>query len=302
MAAFEEALPLTGRCPRLREENVDCFSVAWDLLEELVLLGEATKLSAHLTLDDKRYLVQVELGTGTDTGDADGAVTTTVPLAPGWLSRPALERALDEERARVAQVPPAFSAIKVAGRAAHRLTRAGRPPELAPRPVSVRSLVLRAADDRSLDLELVVSKGYFVRSLARDLGQRLGVPAHVRALRRLASGPFTLDEALSWPPVAPVTPLSLADTARRALPTATLTAAGEALARQGRRLGREHFAFAPAADASASHPGIVAWLCPRGELVALGRASGSGEYRVVRGFRSPGSFPAASRAPLPHDR
>lgn len=268
----------------------------------LILLGEATKLSAHLTLDDKRYRVQVELGTGTDTGDAEGLATATVPLAPGWLSRSALEDALEGERARVAQVPPAHSAIKIAGRAAHRLTRAGRPPELGPRPVSVRSLQLWAADDRSLDLELVVSKGYFVRSFARDLGHRLGVPAHVRALRRLASGPFTLDEAVPWPPVARVAPLPLAAVARRALPTVTLTAAGEALARQGRRLALEHFAVPPPADSPPSHPAVVAWLSQQGELVALGRAAGSDEFRVARGFRSPRSRPAPGREPPPPER
>lgn len=252
----------------------------------LVLLGEATKLSAHLTLDDKRYLVEVALGAGTDTGDADGTVTASVDLEPGWLSRPGLESALAGERARVAQVPPAFSAIKVAGRAAHRLARAGRPPELEPRPVSVRSLELRAASDRSLTVELVVSKGYFVRSFAQDLGQRLGVPAHVHALRRLASGPFALDEAVTWPPEGPVTPLSLGAVVRRTLPTATLTAAGETLARQGRRLGREHFASPPPAETPAEPAPIFAWLGQTDELVALGRPCGPDEHRVVRGFRA----------------
>lgn len=268
----------------------------------LVLLGEATKLSAYLTLDEKRYLVEVALGVGTDTGDADGTITTSVELEPGWLSRAALEEALAGERGRVAQVPPAFSAIKVAGRAAHRLARAGRPPELGPRPVSVRSLVLRAISDRSLTIDLVVSKGYFVRSFAQDLGQRLGVPAHVRALRRLASGPFTLEEAVAWPPAKPVTPLSIGDVVRRTLPTATLTAVGETLARQGRRLGREHFASQPPAEPLGASSPVVAWLGQAEELIALGRSCGPDEHLVVRGFRSPAPLPSEERMPSPPRR
>src|SRR5690606_17239434 len=112
---------------------------------------------------------------------------------PGWLRAERLEAALEGERRRTLQEPPAVSAIKVDGQRAYRLARGGAAPALAPRPVEVRSLALlrheRDPEGRdALELELRVSKGYYVRAFARDLGAALGVPAHLSSLRRLSSG------------------------------------------------------------------------------------------------------------------
>ena len=249
----------------------------------LLLLGEATKLSGYLTLDAKRYRARVELGAATDTLDALGDVTSRVELSPGWLERAAVDAALRSERARQLQIPPAFSAISVGGQRAHRLSRRGAPPVLEPRPVAVHQLDLLEVGPSSLTLELHVSKGYYVRSLARDIGEHLGVPAHLGELRRLSSGPFTLEEAVGWPLPSEVAPLSLLTVARRCLPCGRLTEEGSRRARLGQRLGEEHFAELP--NGTGQPESVAAWIGADDTLLALGQRRNENEYRVVRGFR-----------------
>ena len=246
----------------------------------VLLFGQACKLSSYLSAAEKTYLAGVALGRATDTLDAGGRVSQEAPLARGWLGLSELEAALDAERARTAQVPPAVSAIHVDGERAHEAARRGKPPELEPRPVHVASLRLLTWSDERIELELRVSKGYYVRALARDLGERLGVPAHLAELRRTASGAFFIDEACGWPPPEDTALLPIEVAAGRALPTATLTEEGTVRARQGKPLGREH--FARAVDAGV----VSAWLSPDGELVALGTGSDA-SFRVVRGFNRP---------------
>lgn len=244
----------------------------------VLLFGEGTKLSNYLTLQSKRYTARVKLGRSTTTDDACGEVLEERALPPGAVTQQALDAALAAERARREQVPPPVSAIKVAGERAHRLARAGRPPELEPRPVAVHELTLTAFDGEDIELQLHVSKGYFVRALARDLGQRLGYPAHLSALRRTASGAFDISEAQAWPAAEPLPLLPVAAAARRALPALELTGDGELRARQGKRLTAEHFVPpAPPVD------GPVAWFGCDGELVALGSREGD-EFVVLRGF------------------
>jgi tRNA pseudouridine55 synthase len=242
----------------------------------VLLFGEATKLSPYLTAHDKRYRAVVHFGRATDTHDSEGRVTEERLVE---LDQASLARALDAERSRREQLPPLFSAISVAGERAHRVGRRGGSLELAPRPIAVRELTLLAAESASATLELEVSKGYYVRSLARDLGQAVGAPAHLAELRRLASGPFSLDEAVGWPPPEPPALIPLASAACRALPRAELTADGELRARQGRRLSADDFARPPGGS------GLCAWLGPEGSLVALGEEHDAGRYAVVRGFR-----------------
>ena len=240
----------------------------------LLLFGEATKLSPFLTADDKRYRAEITLGRSTDTFDAEGEITEerVVPA----LEQSAVLAALSLEHSRSEQVPPSFSAIKVDGQRAHRLSRQGRPPELPPRPVTVHSLELVALDTTTLALEMSVSKGYFVRSLARDLCSSLGVPGHLSALRRLASGTFKLEEARPWPP--PDTDLlSLSEAAARCLPVEKLRAESVANARQGKKLSQGDF------ETAGASAGPTAWLDPAGVLVAIGAREGD-VYRVVRGF------------------
>jgi tRNA pseudouridine55 synthase len=243
----------------------------------VLLFGEATKLSPHLSGQDKRYLATVVLGRATDTLDALGTTTEECELPS--ISHAELARALETERARREQIPPLFSAISVGGRRAHRIGRSGESVELAARPVAVRELRLVSRSERELTLELTVSKGYYVRSFARDLGAQLGAPAHLGALRRLASGAFTLAEASPWPPPEPPALLGLAAAAQRALPTAELTVSGELRARLGKRLSVDDFVQPPPAGAV-----TAAWIGSSGDLIALGTEPEPGLYGVVRGF------------------
>jgi tRNA pseudouridine55 synthase len=245
----------------------------------ILLFGEALKLSAYLTLDEKAYVAEVRFGIATDTLDAKGAVTFEAPLAPDALEPARVAAALAAERARTLQVPPAVSAIKVGGERAHRLTRRGAAPVLEPRPIRVERLELLEAHGERMTIAVTASKGYYVRSLARDLGEALGVPAHLSRLRRTRSGAFTLENATPWPPPELPALLPVVRVAEHALPRAELTMEGAAKARLGQRLGKEHFVVAP--DSDAPH----AWLAPDGVLVAIGARSDP-SFRVLRGFRA----------------
>ncbi|HMI89503.1 MAG TPA: tRNA pseudouridine(55) synthase TruB [Polyangiaceae bacterium] len=263
----------------------------------VVAVGEATKLSSYLTAEDKEYRATVTFGASTATLDADGDVVATGPI-PGDLivelsyfggaaptarpenGTPLLARALDTERARQEQLPPAFSAIKTGGRAAYELARRGKEVCLLPRPVTVSRLEITAATPATVDLVLVVSKGYYVRALARDLGETLGVPAHLSSLRRVASGAFTLDEALPWS--ASCAELERAmqaveHAAARVLPVSRLTEEGQRRAGYGQLLLETHFVEPPV-------PAVSAWFGQSGELVAIGRPAESGGFTVERGF------------------
>jgi tRNA pseudouridine55 synthase len=245
----------------------------------LLLVGEGTKLSPFLTLDDKEYRARVVFGRSTDTLDAEGRTVDERALPGGWLDPARLETAVADERARSSQEPPAFSAISIDGERAHRRVRRGEDVRLPPRPVEVKRLHVVEVDDGGATFDLVVSKGYYVRSFARDVGAQLGVPAHLAALERRASGPFRLEDAAPWPFHGCPRVLSLAEAVRRSLPAADLTAPGVARARQGQRLTAGDFAAAPEGR-------LAAWIAPEGGLVAVGRPDGDGGYRVVRGFRS----------------
>jgi tRNA pseudouridine55 synthase len=271
----------------------------------VILAGEATKLASYLTAHDKRYEARVAFGLATDTLDAEGSPTRAAE-PPAWLREdlarlaegrdpaeaPRIFSAIEAERARTAQTPPAFSAIQVGGVRSYDRARAGEAVELDDRPVEVRSLRVIGAsaegDGPYVDLEVAVSKGYYVRSLARDLGDRLGVPAHLARLRRTASGPFTLEEAVALDDLRPERLVSLDASARRALPTGTLAPSGELRARRGQRLAEADFLHVPPIGPPS------AWLDGEGRLVALGTRQADG-FTLLRGFA--GDEPAGSPAP-----
>ncbi len=247
----------------------------------VLLIGEATKLTPYIALDDKEYLATVAFGRSTDTLDALGRTTTEEALEAGWLSADALALALDRERTRSSQIPPSFSAISIGGQRAHRMARRGEVVDLSPRSVRVRDInVVETSGDRVL-LRVGVSKGYYVRSLARDLAESLGVPGHLAQLTRVASGPYRLEEALAWPPAGPVTPTPIAVAVSRVLPCVTLTAAGALRAAQGKLLTGADFTGDPPRD------GASGWLDADGSLVAIGGPGGAEDgagLRVRRGF------------------
>jgi tRNA pseudouridine55 synthase len=170
---------------------------------------------------------------------------------------------LQLERERVTQIPPLYSAIKVDGRAGYKRARAGETLELPPRGVTVHHLQLDALQPPHLQLRLKVSKGYYVRSLARDVGQSLGLPAHLSDLRRTASGAFTLGHATALDALTSASLIPTTEAAQLVMPVARLKDSGMKRARFGQALESGDFEEPP-------KPGLAAWLGTDGALVAVG--------------------------------
>lgn len=160
----------------------------------VILVGKATKLSDRVMAGAKRYETEVDLSAFTTTDDAEGErEEVAVARAP---SREEVERALGAFIGEIEQVPPAFSAIKVEGRRAYRLARAGEAPTLAARRVRIDEIVILEYVFPRLRLDIGCGKGVYIRSLARDLGRRLGTGGTLAQLRRTAVGQWTLAEAV----------------------------------------------------------------------------------------------------------
>jgi len=162
-----------------------------------LVIGRATRLAKFLSGGSKTYDAVVQFGVATDTYDADGA-----PAGAAWggppPSRDAVEQALEEFRGTFLQQPPAYSAKKVDGERSYTAARANRPvlPALSPVDVTVHRLELVSLEGERAALCVECSAGFYVRSLAHDLGQRLGVGAHLLSLRRTVSSGLTLDDAM----------------------------------------------------------------------------------------------------------
>jgi len=159
-----------------------------------VCLGEATKFSAQLLEADKVYRTRVQLGVVTDTGDAEGEVVERHEVAP--LSVTDIEHVLERFRGEIEQTPPMYSALKHQGRKLYELAREGKTVERAVRRVTVYDARLLAVEGTAFELEVRVSKGTYIRTLAEDIGRALECGAHITALRRLATGPFGADGML----------------------------------------------------------------------------------------------------------
>lgn len=159
-----------------------------------ICLGQATRVVEYLSESGKRYRATVILGAVTDTYDAEGEVIRSAPV---HVTREELEAALPAFLGAQMQLPPLYSAIKVAGQPLYKLARAGVEVQLQPRPIEIHVLDLIDWQSPALTLDVECSKGTYIRSLAYDLGERLGCGAHLGGLVRLRSGPFTLDESLT---------------------------------------------------------------------------------------------------------
>jgi tRNA pseudouridine55 synthase len=153
-----------------------------------ICMGEATKVSAFLLDADKRYQVRCQLGVTTATADAEGEILQTRPV--GSYTPAQLDTIFDEFRGDIEQVPPMYSALKHEGQRLYKLARQGVEVEREARPVSIFELTLTGQGDDWLDLDVHCSKGTYVRTLAEDIGERLGCGAHVSALRRTSVGPY----------------------------------------------------------------------------------------------------------------
>lgn len=231
-----------------------------------VCIGEATKIAQFLTEATKAYDAVLKLGVTTDTLDAEGRTLETRPVPR--LSAAALESILARFRGPLEQVPPMYSAIKVGGKRLYELARAGEEIERAARLVTVFQLTLRDFSADTVSLSVKCSKGFFVRTLAADIGEALGCGAHLIALRRTQSGPFGLERAVPLSEVvsagATIGPrlLGLND-ALVELPLLTLTDAEAARVRHG-----------GVVEVSSQLHGVHRLVDASGALLALAEAQG----------------------------
>lgn len=238
----------------------------------IVGLNRATRLLGHLALHDKAYSATIRLGASTTTDDAEGepivgADASGIPLA-------LVVAQAQDFRGVIQQRPSTVSAIKVDGKRAYARARAGEDVQLAAREVTVSrfdALAARVVDEYlDVDVEVECSSGTYVRALARDLGEALGVGGHLTMLRRTRIGRFTLGAAHQLDSLEPSTPLmSMAEAARLSFPVVEVDEAAACDVGFGRALDIQ---------VSAEVTGIVG---PSGELLALYRPSGESSRPVA---------------------
>jgi tRNA pseudouridine55 synthase len=159
-----------------------------------IALGEATKLAGRMLDATKVYDFTIRFGEETDTLDAEGKVIATSEVRP---SSEQVEAVLSRFTGEIEQIPPAYSALKLDGKPAYARARAGEDVEMKPRRVTVQELRLLSPKTDEITLSAAVSKGTYIRSLARDIAQALGTVGHVTYLRRTRAGPFGLESAIS---------------------------------------------------------------------------------------------------------
>ena len=189
----------------------------------ILLLGRATKLSQKLTADDKVYEGTMHFGQATDSYDAQGEVTDTAPVPP--LDCDALNLAAREFTGDIQQKPPMVSAVKKDGVPLYKLARKGKTVEREAKPIHIYSYEFNEYTEPAARFRVHCTKGTYVRSLAHELGQRLGCGAHLSALHRTQSGKFNvadatrLEDLVKLPAEAlPARMVSLLDIARIFLP------------------------------------------------------------------------------------
>lgn len=232
----------------------------------LVAVGRATRLLEYPLLQDKAYRAQIRLGVSTDTLDREGAIVATRPVPD--LGAAVLERALARFRGPQRQQVPVFSAIQQGGERLYQRARRGDAVEAPVRDITVHRLHLVAWQPPDLTVDVLCSKGTYVRALARDLGEALDSVGTLWNLRRTRSGPFDLDQAVSLervqtePEGVSLLPMEsmVAD-----LPRVTLDSESALALSRGLAL--------PQPDGAT--PGTCALFCTDGTLLAIGHADGT---------------------------
>ena len=256
-----------------------------------VCFGEATKIAGHLLGARKAYLAECRLGVTTNTDDAEGEILKSLPVPA--LDAGVIDAALCTLRGSITQVPPAYSAIKQGGVALYKRARRGEEVQVPPRQVEVQRLDLLGCEGDRLHLHVECGAGTYVRSLARDLGERLGCGAHLTALRRLWVEPFTQPAMYALQTLERIKADGGIDALDRlllplesglaALPALRVSTEQAQQLQQGKRLLQDGLLNRPLCPA----------LDPGGRLVALVEIDAHGEVRVLRGFN------ADSTQPLP---
>ena len=260
-----------------------------------LVIGRATRLAQFLTSDEKEYLAGIRLGVATATYDAEERVVRNPNGEPVMLlpiaHRPALvaddlREALTSFTGTFWQVPPPFSAKKVAGTPAYLLARRRKAVELKPVEVTVSELELVSYTDGLATVRLVCSSGFYVRSLAHDFGGRLGCGAHLESLRRIRAGEFELRQAVPLPVIQEQGTAALS----RLVPLESLLAGlrhvvvnerGARRAAHGNALAAEDLRDADGAAPAAPAPGPVRVLDADGALLAIGQEIGGGLLQPV---------------------
>ncbi|QCW51278.1 tRNA pseudouridine(55) synthase TruB [Nocardioides dongxiaopingii] len=230
----------------------------------VLVLGvdRATRLLGHLMLTEKRYDATIRLGVTTSTDDAEGEVVATADASRvAELTADAVREALAAFVGPIDQVPTAVSAIKVDGKRAYQRVRDGEEVELKPRRVTVHDLVVHdvrlGAEVPELTVSVRCSSGTYIRAIARDAGERLGVGGHLTSLRRTAVGPFDLGTSRTLEQLDDeYSIIPIAQAARATFPGVDLDEAEAVDVRVGRRIEREL-------------GGLSAVFAPDGEFLAL---------------------------------
>ncbi|HET7765313.1 MAG TPA: tRNA pseudouridine(55) synthase TruB [Burkholderiales bacterium] len=231
----------------------------------VIALGEATKFAGGLLEADKAYRAAVKIGIRTATGDAEGAILSRSDVA---VSENALRKALERFRGEIDQVPPMYAALKHEGRPLYVYARRGESVERSPRRVAIRRLDLERFEGETVGLRVECSKGTYIRTLAEDIGEALGCGAHLAALRRLAVGPFSVEQSVT---LEDLDSLSPARRRERLLPPQALLDSWPRLLLDADLVAR--FRQGQAVPASAAD-GDIAVFAGNGAFVGAGEVSG----------------------------
>ena len=159
-----------------------------------ICLGEATKFSSYGLEGDKRYLATMKLGITTTTGDIEGEILTCLDVT---VSQSDIDRVLPRFRGAISQIPPIYSALKVAGKPMYDYARKGIEVERKTRKVEIKRLACVGFEGDELVIDVSCSKGTYIRALAEDIGAALGCGAHLITLRRTASSALTVERAIT---------------------------------------------------------------------------------------------------------
>jgi len=160
-----------------------------------ICVGQGTRVAEYLSESGKAYQAEIQFGSATNTYDAEGTITAAASTAELTLN--IIEETIEQFRGSQMQYPPLYSAIKIEGQPAYKRARAGEPIVLEPRPIVIYALEILTWIPPRLTLAVECSKGTYIRSLAHDLGIRIGCYAYLEALIRTRSGPFTLADSIT---------------------------------------------------------------------------------------------------------
>ncbi|GKS59963.1 tRNA pseudouridine synthase B [Nitrospira sp.] len=244
-----------------------------------MLIGQGTRIAEYLVEWDKEYRAVLRLGSTTDTQDATGVVLVETPVPV--LSRERIEEVARRFVGTISQIPPMYSAVKVAGVPLYRSAREGRVVAREPRVVTMHALTVVAMHGTDIELHVHCSKGTYIRTLCADLGEALGCGGHLLSLRRTRVGPLTLDHALNldeverlWPVGALVDSIFSVDQVLSGAPAVLVDESVAGRVMHGVAVPLS--AIGESAARACRQAGLVRIKDPRGRLLAIGSVAETG--------------------------